>query len=109
KDNAQAERINNTMKNELLKDKVFTNLSDVIAAVAVAVDFYNNRRPHMSIGMAVPADMVDATGDRDMRWTSYRLMAIKGRDNLDITEKTLPLRSCLGFPSGLQPPVNPRQ
>ena len=109
KDNAQAERINNTMKNELLKDKVFTNLSDVIAAVAVAVDFYNNRRPHMSIGMAVPADMVDATGDRDMRWTSYRLMAIKGRDNLDITEKTLPLRSCLGSPSGLQPPVNPRQ
>ena len=108
KDNAQAERINNTMKNELLKDKVFTNLSDVIAAVAVAVDFYNNRRPHMSIGMAVPADMVDATGDRDMRWTSYRLMAIKGRDNLDITEKTLPLRSCLGSPSGLQPPVNPR-
>ena len=63
----------------------------------------------MSIGMAVPADMVDATGDRDMRWTSYRLMAIKGRDNLDITEKTLPLRSCLGSPSGLQPPVNPRQ
>ena len=53
KDNAQAERINNTMKNELLKDKVFTNLSDVIAAVALAVDFYNNRRPHMSIGMAV--------------------------------------------------------
>ena len=109
KDNAQAERINNTMKNELLKDKVFTNLSDVIAAVAVAVNFYNNRRPHMSIGMAVPADMVDATGDRDMRWTSYRLMAIKGRDNLDITEKPLPLSPCLGSPSGLRPPVNPRQ
>jgi transposase InsO family protein len=26
KDNAQAERINNTMKNELLKDKVFKNI-----------------------------------------------------------------------------------
>ena len=109
KDNAQAERINNTMKNELLKDKVFTNISDVIAAVAVAVDFYNNRRPHMSIGMAVPADMVEIVGDRDMRWTSYRLMAIKSRDNLDITEKSLPLNPCLGSPSGLRPPVNPRQ
>ena len=109
KDNAQAERINNTMKNELLKDKVFTSLGEVIAAVALAVDFYNNRRPHMSIGMSVPADMVDATGDRDMRWTSYRLMAIKNRDNLDITEKALPLNPCLGSPSGLRPTVNPRQ
>ena len=109
KDNAQAERINNTMKNELLKDKVFTNLNEVIAAVALAVDFYNNRRPHMSIGMTVPADMVDAVGDRDMRWTSYRLMAIKSRDNSDITEKCLPLNLCLGAPSGLRPPVNPGQ
>ena len=109
KDNAQAERINNTMKNELLKDKVFTNLSDVIAAVALAVDFYNNRRPHMSIGMAVPADMAEAAGDRDMRWTSYRLMAIKARDSLENTEKSLPLSPCLGSSSGLRPPVNPRQ
>ena len=109
KDNAQAERINNTMKNELLKDKVFSSLGEVIAAVALAVDFYNNRRPHMSIGMSVPADMVEATGDRDMRWTSYRLMAIKNRDNLNITEKALPLNPCLGSPSGLRPTVNPRQ
>ena len=30
KDNAQAERINNTMKNELLKGMRFTNIDDVI-------------------------------------------------------------------------------
>ena len=42
----------------------------------------------MSIGMAVPADMAEATGDRDMRWTSYRLMAIKARDSLENTEKS---------------------
>ena len=69
----------------------------------------SGRRPHMSIGMAVPADMNGSTGDRDMRWTSYRLMAIKSRDNSDITEKCLPLESCLGSPSGLRPTVNPRQ
>ena len=108
KDNAQAERINNTMKNELLKDKVFCNLSEVIAAVAVAVDFYNNRRPHMSIGMAVPADMANSTGDRDMLWTSYRLMAIKSSVSSDNTEKCLPLEMCLGSPSGQRPAVNPR-
>ena len=97
------------MKNELLKDKVFTNLSDVIAAVALAVNFYNKRRPHMSIRMAVPADMAEVTGDRDMRWTSYRLMAIKNRDNLEIAEKSLPLSPCLVSPFGLRPPVNTRQ
>ena len=39
KDNAQAERINNTMKNELLKGKVFRSVEEVLAAVALAVDF----------------------------------------------------------------------
>ena len=39
------------MSNELLKGKVFRSIEEVIAAVALAVDFYNDRRPHMSIGM----------------------------------------------------------
>ncbi len=63
KDNAQAERINNTMKNELLKGKVFRNINEVVAAVARAVDFYNNRRPHMSIGMKTPSEASGAAGD----------------------------------------------
>lgn len=91
KDNAQAERINNTMKNELLKSKVFWSMDEVIAAVALAVDFYNNRRPHMSIGMMTPAEAAKSTGERDMRWTSYRQLAIKSRNNLDIPENSLPL------------------
>jgi transposase InsO family protein len=107
KDNAQAERINNTMKNELLKDKVFGSINEVIAAVALAVDFYNNMRPHMSIGMMTPAEASEGTGDRDMRWTSYRQMAIKSRNNLHIAENSLPLPTTQGFPSGLRPPVNP--
>ena len=107
KDNAQAERINNTMKNELLKDKIFHNIHEVIAAVSVAVDFYNNRRPHMSIGMMTPVEAAESTGVRDMKWTSYRHMAIKTRDNLDIPENSLPLPHCQVSPSGLRPPVNP--
>lgn len=107
KDNAQAERINNTMKNELLKGKIFYNIDEVIAAVTMAVDFYNNRRPHMSLGMRTPAQMTELIGDRDMRWTSYRMKAIESRDNLNISEESLPLSSCQGSPSGLRPPVNP--
>ena len=76
------------------------------AAVAVAVDFYNNRRPHMSIGMMTPTQAAESIGDRDMRWTSYRLMAIKSSDNVDIPENSLPLLTSQESPSGLRPPVN---
>lgn len=107
KDNAQAERINNTMKNELLKDKVFKSIDEVIESVSVAVDFYNNRRPHMSIGMMTPAQAVESTGNRDMQWRSYRIQAIKTSNNLNNPENGLPLSNCQGSPSGLRPPVNP--
>ena len=109
KDNAQAERINNTMKNELLKDKVFNTIEEVITAIALAVDFYNNRRPHMSVGMMTPSEAAESTGERDMKWTSYRHLAIKNRDNLDIPENSLPLPTSNGSPSGLRPSVNPFQ
>jgi transposase InsO family protein len=39
KDNAQAERINSTMKNELLKDIRFSRIAEATTAVARAVDF----------------------------------------------------------------------
>lgn len=100
KDNAQAERINNTIKNKLLKGKVFRSIYEVIAAVAVAVDFDNNGRPHMSIGMKTPSEAKELTGDRDMRWISYRMELIKSRDNMDITEKCLPLKIVRGLLPG---------
>ena len=107
KENAQAERINNTMKNELLKGKVFHSLEEVIAATALAADFYNNRRPHMSIGMMTPAEASETSGDRDMRWKSYRMMAIKSRNSLDIAENPLHLPQRHGSPSDLRSSVNP--
>lgn len=107
KDNAQAERINNTMKNELLKGMTLGSIQEVIGAVAVAVDFYNNRRPHMSLGMKTPAEMAESIGDRDMKWKSWRLEAIKTRNNANIPENCLPLSTSQGPPSGLRPSVNP--
>ena len=108
KDNAQAERINNTIKNELLKGVVFHDIEEVKTAVTVAVDFYNNERPHMSIDMMTPSEAANCSGEIAKRWTSYRLIAIKSRqDGLDIAENSLPLPQCQGSPSGLRPSVNP--
>lgn len=111
KDNAQAERINNTMKwcavgsadNELLKGKVFTSIEEVRTAVAAAVDFYNRRRPHMSIDMMTPAEARGCSGPIRKRWRSYREEAIV-RNNPALG---LPVAPVQGFPSGLRPPVNP--
>ena len=108
KDNAQAERINNTMKNELLKDIRFVCIEDVKSAVSYAVDFYNNERPHMSIDMMTPAEAALHEGEIAKRWRSYRTIAIKEKQKvLGNTEKGLPLPETHGFPSGLRPPVNP--
>jgi transposase InsO family protein len=107
KENAQAERINNTMKNELLKGFVFRNTDEVKSAVAVAVDFYNRERPHRSINMMTPREAAGCSGEIQKRWTSYRLIAIKSRqEGVDIAEKGLPLE-LQGLTSGLRPPVNP--
>ena len=90
-----------------LEGKVTHSLEEVIAATALAADFYNNRRPHMSIGMMTPAEASETFGDRDMRWKSYRMMAIKSRNSLDIAENPLHLPQRHGSPSDLRSSVNP--
>jgi transposase InsO family protein len=107
KDNAQAERINNTMKNELLKDKVFKHIDEVVAAVSVAVDFYNNERPHLSIGMLIPVKAANLSGDRDMKWRSYRFEAINKKQLQEIPEICLPLPPCQGLTEGRSPEGGP--
>lgn len=103
KDNAQAERINNTIKNELLKGKTFRSLGEVRDAVAKAVEFYNKRRPHMSIDMMTPVEARQYSGPMVKRWRSYREEAIT-KNNPTIG---LPDTSVHGLTFGLRPQVNP--
>lgn len=77
KDNAQAERINNTMKNELLKDMEFHCIGAVKDAVDKATHYYNNSRPHMSLNMLTPVQASTLYGPIHKRWTSYREKAIQ--------------------------------
>lgn len=77
KENAMAERINNTVKNELLKGLRFTSIMEVRAALEVAVEFYNTRRPHMSVDMMTPEEAAKCNGEIRKWWKSYREAAIK--------------------------------
>jgi len=76
KDNPEAERINNTLKNELFKDMVFNDIKQVREAMRIAVPFYNHERPHRSIEMRTPMEAAGCTGRFRRAWTSYRENAI---------------------------------
>ena len=89
RDNAVAERVNNTIKNELLADMTFFNVGEVRKAVSKAIDFYNNDRPHMSLDYMTPSEAASKKGEIKKKWTSFRELAIKNKFN---QEKDLYLR-----------------
>lgn len=76
KENPQAERINNTLKNELFYGQRFSTISEVRTSVNIAVEFYNKNRPHMSIDMMTPQEASLCQGRLKKRWYSYRESAI---------------------------------
>ena len=77
RDNAVAERVNGIIKNELLMGMSFFSTDEVRKALKVAVDFYNNERPHMSLDWRTPAEAALCTGELKKKWKSYREIAIK--------------------------------
>ena len=77
KDNAMAERINNTVKNELLHGKTFAGLEEVTEAVGRAVLFYNSERPHSSLDWHTPDEAHGMSGDLRKHWHSWKEDAIK--------------------------------
>lgn len=110
KENAQAERINNTMKNELLKGMRFDSIAAVITAVAKAVRFYNEERPHMSINLMTPKEAAKCVGEITKRWISHREIYIKEKANAcKITENSLPLQAGYGLENEIQSSANPWQ
>ena len=78
KHNAIAERINNTIKNEFFAKLSFESIEEVRENVRKAVEFYNQRRPHMSINGLTPAEAAELSGEIKKQWCSYREQAIKG-------------------------------
>ena len=77
RDNAVAERVNGIIKNELLMGMTFFSIGEVRKALKVAVDFYNNERPHMSLDWKTPAEAALCTGELEKKWKSYRESVIK--------------------------------
>lgn len=56
-ENAMAERVNGTLKNEYLLAYGFNSLAEARRALAQAVRLYNQRRPHLSLAYETPAQV----------------------------------------------------
>ena len=59
-DNALAERVNGILKTEYLLDGLFPTKAQAIETVAQAVYLYNFERPHLSLGYATPAHILES-------------------------------------------------
>ncbi len=55
--NAIAERINGILKGEFFIDAEFIDFGQAKAAIRNAIEIYNHKRPHMSLGYSTPYDV----------------------------------------------------
>ena len=72
-DNAIAERVNGIIKQELLyRIRRFSSISEARERIERFIDFYNNRRPHSSIGNKTPSLVHETGKERQQRcWKNY--------------------------------------
>lgn len=71
-ENAVAERVNGILKDEYGLDNTFANYHHAHEAVKVAVDKYNNKRPHRSCDMLTPAKAHLMKGKLKKHWNTSK-------------------------------------
>ena len=68
-DNAIAERVNGIIKTEnVYRQHVFKDIECAKASIGRYIHFYNDRRPHMSIGYKTPATVHQEQGTQKKMW-----------------------------------------
>ena len=79
KENAIAERINSTIKNEILGNRRFETYEELEQALFEAISFYNEYRPHLSNNLLPPSKAATTRGELKKRWRSNREEYLKAR------------------------------
>jgi transposase InsO family protein len=71
-DNAIAERVNGILKQEwLYRKKQFENFEDAYESINQYITFYNDSRPHKSIGYQTPSIAHQQEGIQQKCWKNY--------------------------------------
>lgn len=72
-DNAIAERVNGTIKTEVVyREKRFRSIAQAGFRIGKFIDFYNEHRPHASIDMKVPSQVHEEYGLQNRRWKKIK-------------------------------------
>lgn len=70
-DNAIAERVNGILKTEVIyRERRFKTYGDALERISGFILFYNDTRPHYSIGMKTPSEVHTQTGPQKVMWKS---------------------------------------
>ena len=105
-DNAIAERTNGIIKGEgVYPRETFNSIEHAKKVIGGYIDFYNNRRPHMSIGYKVPALVHMETGPQKKMWKNknYKKNESTNENNkIHLPRQTKRLDDCLGHQRGIQ-------
>lgn len=70
-ENAIAERVNGIIKNEWLNTVEIRDEEDCRERVAKAVEVYNEKRPHMSLGYQTPSAAHEQSGEQTRLWKTF--------------------------------------
>lgn len=78
-ENAVAERVNRTIKEEFTDEKTlcFESLQVGLKEIPSIIKFYNEERPHRSIDMLTPSQAFKMTGELKKHWKNYYKTAEK--------------------------------
>jgi len=72
-DNAVAERVNGIIKTEkIYREPLYKTIDEARSAIGRFISFYNNERPHLSIGKQTPAQVHLQSGPQERCWKPYR-------------------------------------
>ena len=81
-ENAVAERVNRTIKEEFTDDRElhFSSMEEATAAIKKFVHFYNTKRPHRSINWHTPNEAHQLKGEIKRAWKSYYKQTLQRGD-----------------------------
>ena len=81
-ENAVAERIHKTIKEEFTDDRQinFCNIDEAKTEIKKFIEFYNRQRPHRSVQWLTPHEAYQCTGTLRRVWKTYRRKALQWGD-----------------------------
>jgi putative transposase len=70
-ENALAERVNGTIKNDFFPKRVYQNFKEAKKAITKIIQVYNQKRPHASVNYLTPDEAHLKQGEIKKRWKHY--------------------------------------